>query len=379
MKGKSAALIFITLVFIFSSKYSYSYPRFAAYTGDKCIDCHVDPSGATMRNGGGIAYAMNNLSMDLFKKLAGKTEFSPKITKHISVGGDVRVAQVDNEVPGNSNFNSFLAMQGDIYVNAQLNKILNVFVTSGIDIPGIDAKYEVYGLLSNLPANLYFKVGRYKPNYGLRIVEHRAYQKKFLLNTPYDANTGFELGISPGWLNMNFGIYNPMDVGFLGIDPHKMVVASTDLNFGFNDNNLNVNVGASFYNNPYNTIDSTFSGTITGNKKAWGAFTRIGIMKRVAILGEIDFDEQRTDFPMIRGMYGYGELNILVMKGLELRGQYEHYDRNRDVTYDEVKRISAGFAAFPFFGFETEVMVRFVSEKDDVKNNEFQWNFHFYF
>ncbi|MDZ4710879.1 MAG: hypothetical protein SGI89_00975 [bacterium] len=379
MKGKSAALFFITLILILSSKDSYSYPRFAAYTGDKCIDCHVDPSGATMRNGGGIAYAKNNLSMDLFKKLAGKTEFSPKITKEISVGGDVRIAQVDNEVPGNSNFNSFLAMQGDLYVNAQLNKILNVFVTSGIDIPGIDAKYEVYGMLSNLPANLYFKVGRYKPNYGLRIVEHRAYQRKFLLNTPYDANTGFELGISPGWLNMNFGIYNPMNVGFLGLDPHKMVVASTDLNFGFNDNKFNVNVGASFYNNPYNTIDSTFSNTITGNKKAWGAFTRIGIMKRVAILGEIDFDEQRTDFPMIRGMYGYGELNILVMKGLELRGQYEHYDRNRDVTDDEVKRISAGFAAFPFFGFETEVMVRFVSEKADVKNNEFQWNFHFYF
>ncbi len=128
--------------------------------------------------------------MDMFKKIAGKTQFSPKLTKSISIGGDVRVAQVDDEVPGSSNFNNFLAMQGDLYVNAKLNDILNVFITSGIQIPRIDTKYEVFGMISHLPANLYLKVGRYKPTYGLRIVEHRAYQRRFLLNSPYEANTG---------------------------------------------------------------------------------------------------------------------------------------------------------------------------------------------
>lgn len=382
MKRKITTFFYCTsfLFLVMLLNKGFAYPRFAAYTGDKCSDCHVNPSGGTMRNMGGIGYAKNNLNMELFKKLAGKTEFSPKITNEISVGGDVRVVQADHKVPNKSNYNSFLAMQGDLYVNAQINKILNIFVTSGINIPGIDTKYEVYGMLSKLPGNIYFKAGRYKPNYGIRIVEHRAYQRRYLWNAPYEANTGFELGAEPGWFNINVGVFNPMDVSFLGSDPHKMVVANTDFNFGFNNNNFNVNVGASFFNNPYNTRDSVFSpNLITGIKKGWGGFTRIGVMKRVALLGEIDFEENKTDFPLVRSMYGFGELNVIVIKGLELRGQFEFYDKNRNISDDDVKRISVGFAAFPFFGFETEVMVRFVSEEPKVDNDEFQWNFHFYF
>lgn len=386
MKGKVIPSIFIIsfLFLICLTGKASAYPRFAAYTGDKCMDCHVDPTGGTMRNGGGIKFAEKNLNMDMFKKIAGKTQFSPKISKSISVGGDVRVAQVDDEVEGTSNFNSFLNMQGDLYVNAKLNKILNVFVTSGIDIPslvtaGANLQYEVYGMISNLPANTYFKVGRYKPDYGLKIVEHRAYQRKFLLNAPYNVNTGFELGISPEWFAMNVGLYNPMNSSFLTNDPHKMVAANTDFNFGFNDNKFNVDFGGSFFNNPYNTNDTASTKTITAVRQGYGGYTRIGIMKRVALLGEADFEEFTSDKPLQRSFYGFAELNVVVIKGLEIRGQCEYYDINRDIEGDALTRISGGFAAFPFFGFETEMMVRFVTEDPVEKNNEFQWNFHFYF
>lgn len=375
--------LIITVIFVFILEMNfvnvYSYPRFAAYTGNKCIDCHVNPTGGAMRNGGGIVYGEKNLNMDVFKKLAGKTQFSPKLTKSISIGGDVRVAQVDNQVrEGSANFNSFLAMQGDIYFNAKLNKILNVYATSGIQIPSADTKYEVYGMISDLPANLYLKIGRFKPDYGLRVVEHRAYQRKYLLNTPYDANTGFEIGISPDWFNLNLGLYNPMNVDFLGQDPHKMFTASADVSFSF-ENDMNLCFGGSFLNNPYNTSDSTFTSTIGALKQSYGVFSRIGFLKRVALLGEVDFAEVKTDFPSVRSLYGFAELNVIVIKGLELRGQYELYNKDRDKDGSDVKRISAGFAAFPFFGFETEVMVRFVSEEPEIKNNEFQWNFHFNF
>src|SRR4030095_3134294 len=127
MKGKFIFLFcFIFSIFKINSNIN-AYPRFAAYTGDKCADCHVNPTGGAMRHGGGIAYAKNNLNMEVFKNIAGKTEFSPKITNDISIGGDVRVAQVDDQVPNSTNFNSFLGMQGDLYVNAKLNEILNVF------------------------------------------------------------------------------------------------------------------------------------------------------------------------------------------------------------------------------------------------------------
>lgn len=371
--------VFILFLSQFFSSNAFSYPRFAAYTGNKCIDCHVNPTGGAMRNGGGIVYGEKNLNMDIFSKLAGKTQFSPKLTKSISIGGDVRVAHADDQTgEGLPNFNSFLAMQGDIYFNAKLNKILNIYATSGIQIPSVDAKYEVYGMISNLPANLYLKIGRFKPDFGTRIVEHRAFQRKYLLNTPYDANTGIELGISPEWFNLNIGFYNPMNLGFLGLDPHKMFTASADVNFSLK-NDINLCIGGSFLNNPYNSPDSTFTITITSLKQAYGIFSRIGLLKRVALLGEIDFGEVKTDFPAKRTLFGFAELNVILIKGLELRGQYEIYNKDRDTEGKEIKRISAGIAAFPFFGFETEAMIRFVSEEPEVKNNEFQWNFHFNF
>ncbi len=381
MKIKLLLIFSVSILSVnfFTPDRSYSYPRFSAYTGDKCMDCHVNPSGGLMRNKGGEFFAKKNLKMDMFEKIAGKTKFSPKISKGITLGGDVRVAQVDNEVEGAANYNSFLAMQGDIYINAEINKILNIFATSGINIPGIETKYEVYGMISNLPANTYLKIGRFSPDYGIRIVEHRAYQRQLLLNTPYYANTGFELGVSPDWFRASVGLYNPMNLDFLGRDPHKMFVASTDFTFDFSDRDFNINFGGSFLNNPYNTTDTGFTQTITALKQAFGAFAKIGILKRAALLGEVDFEENKSDVPLRRTLYWFGELNVIIIRGLELRGQYEYYDKNRDVENDDIKRISAGVGIFPFYGLETELMVRFPMEEPGKKNNEWQWNFHFYF
>ena len=103
MKKISYTFLFcfsLIILFFFVSENSFSYPRFAAYTGDKCMDCHVDPTGGTMRNAGGTGFAKRNLNMELFKKFAGKTQFSPKITDAITAGGDVRIAQVDDQVEG---------------------------------------------------------------------------------------------------------------------------------------------------------------------------------------------------------------------------------------------------------------------------------------
>lgn len=380
MKKQLALFISISLILISNLTELQAYPRFAAFTGDKCIDCHVNPTGGLMRNTAGIEGAKKFLNMEMFKKIAGKMEFSPQITKDISIGGDVRLVAADHQVPSETNFNTFLTMQGDIYLNAQLNKILNVFITSGMEIPNFPTKYEVWGLLSNLPAGLWFKVGRMTPNFGLRIPEHRAYQRQILWNAPYSQDDGFELGISPDFFNMNVGLFNGQGTNFFDGDSKKMFTGSADFTFSFNDYNYNFNFGGSFFNNPFTRFDPNTSSDNSGNRKAWGGFTKIGIMKRVALLGEVDFEEFRDAFtPLRRGMYAFGELNVRVIQGVELRGQYERYDRDRDIVDNEVTRISAGATFFPFFGLETEIFVRFVKEEPEVDNDEMQWTFHFYF
>jgi hypothetical protein len=380
---KRPITVFLILTFLFLS-FSFdisAYPRFAAMTGDKCMDCHVNPTGGGMRNNYGIEGAKRFLNMEMFKKIAAKTEFSPKINDFISIGSDVRIVQVDNQIPGSSNLNAFMTMQGDLYVNARLNEIVSVMVTSGIQIPGLPVKYEVYGMLERLPLRSYFKAGRFIPNYGIKIVEHRSFQREFLLGTPYAADGGFEIGISPDFFNFNMGLFNGLNTFFFDGDANKMFVTSADFTFSFDEEQYNFNFGGSFYNNPYQKFDLGTSTFVNANRKAWGGFTKIGLARRVSILGELDFDEASDAItPLRRGMLGFGELNVRIIQGLELRGQYEFRDPDRNIADDTFSRISAGIAAFPFFGFETEGMIRFNKDHPVYQNgHEWQWSFHFYF
>ncbi len=354
-----------------------SYPRFSAYTGEKCSICHVNPTGGSMRNLYGTKYAREELTMDAFKKLAEDTDFDPRINDYITIGGDVRIAHIDNQVPDMPNLNTFLTMQGDLHINAQINRVLSVFVSSGIEIPNFPTKYEAYGMVSRLPWNIYFKAGRFTPDFGIRIVEHRAFQREDILNTPYAPDAGLELGFEPDIFTFNIGLYNGLQTNFFDTDQNKMFVTKGDATFSFADYMYNFNIGGSFFNNPYRAfVSGEFQ---NANRKAWNGYTKIGLYNRVAILGEVDFEENTINGFLKRKMFYYGELNVKVVKGFELRGQYESFDPDRDTDDDTINRYSFGVAAFPFAGMEAEVMYRIVNEEADLENDEYQFNFHFYF
>jgi hypothetical protein len=368
-----------TLIFVLAPLLTvFSYPRFAAYTGDKCSDCHVTPTGAGMRNTYGNNFAKQNLQMDFLKKYVKKTpELNTQLNKNISVGGDVRVMHIGNENPSSPTLNSFLTMEGDLYVNAKVNDFISVYVAPGYQIPSAPAMYEVFGMVSNLPADMFFRAGRMTPNFGIKIAEHNAYQRIDFLNAPYSMLDGVEAGISPGIFTLTAGLYNGLGTQFLSGDSKRLFVSSADVTLSSKEKNLNLNLGLSFYNNPYNF--STEEGTSVANRKAYAGFAKIGIMKRVALLGEVDFMEDTRANVMRRGLYGYGELNVRVTNGVEIRGQYEFKKPDRDLTDNRISRASFGAALFPLQGFETEAMIRFVTNDVLPNTKEFNLGFHFYF
>ncbi|MCI0471970.1 MAG: hypothetical protein L0Y76_00120 [Ignavibacteria bacterium] len=376
---KTLFFSFIALLLIVSQNL-FSYPRFSAYTGDKCADCHVNPQGGGMRNQYGQHFAKQNLQMDFLKKLVTKkTNFSTQLNKNISIGGDVRIVHVGNENTSGPSTNTFLTMQGDFYANANVNDYISVYVAPGLQIPNIPTKYEVYGMVGNLPANIYFRAGRMTPTYGMKVVEHRAYQRQSLLGTPYAANDGVEIGLSPGFVNFSAGLFNGLNTSFFDNDPKRMFVSSADFTFIPVEDKFNVNFGASFFNNPYNFLDPV-SGTQTDAiKQAFGGFAKFGLFKRIALLGEVDFLENTQLSSMTRGIFGFGELNVIIVNGVELRTQYEIMKPDRDEENNRTIRTSVGAALFPLTGFETEAMVRFVSDDRQPNTTEFQWSFHFYF
>lgn len=370
-------IIYTIAVFLFSVSNLFSYPRFSAYTGSKCSDCHINPTGGTMRNQYGLKYAKDNLYIEALKNISDKNDFSGELTKNIFIGGDVRTVFIDNENHNLPNFNSFFTMQGDLYLNAKINKHLNIFISPGINLPDHETKYEVYGMISNLPLNSYFKAGRLTPNFGIKIAEHRAFQRQDLMNAPYSPDNGFEIGISPGIFNFNMGLFNGLFSGSHDNDQNKMFVASGDFSLTTKDENLSFNFGGSLYNNPYNYYDPNLPHPISANRKAWGGFTKIGIYNTIAVLGEYDFSESDIT-SLVRSVYRYVEFNARIFKGIEVRGVYEFKDVNRDIIDDEITRYSFGAALYPMLGFETEAAIRFI-KYSGINAKEFQWSFHFYF
>jgi hypothetical protein len=378
MKKLFSALLIFFVFLIFSSDV-FSYPRYSAYTGDKCIDCHVSPTGGLMRNQYGLNYARENLQMGFLEKYTKKVKFNPEINKTIYIGGDVRINNVNDEIPNQPTMTTFLVMQGDLYINALINDYVNIFISPGIQLPGLNTKPEVYGMISKLPLDIYFKAGRFTPNFGIRIAEHRAFQRKDFLLTPYSQDAGFELGLTPGPLTFNIGLFNGINTDFFDYDRKKMFVASADVMFGFKDNNLNFDIGTSFYNNPFDSLNLVTGSNFNALTQAFSGFTKIGIMKHVALLGEVDIRENSSFGNITRAIYGFGELDFKIVNGFEIRGQYEYRDPNRDVGDDRTMRYSIGGVIFPLIGIEFEAVYRFVIDDALPNTHEYQGMLHFYF
>lgn len=386
-------------------QFLYSYPKFAALTGEKCQSCHVNPTGGGMRNTWGVKYGKSELYMKIFEKANKTTDINTQITKGISIGGDMRMVFINNQTgDGNPPFNSFFQMQGDLYVNAQMNKYVNVVIAPSLFIPKtndeipLPIKSEIYGMVSNLPAGLYFKIGRFIPNFGVKIPEHRAYNRSYNdLYTPYASDAGIEVGISPSYFTLTLGLSNGLSMdkdrkrnNSYDFDAQKQITVTGDFRWASKNEKYAFGLGGSFVSNPFK-YDAT--NNINALRQMGAGFLSIGLFKRVAIIGELAYNRldlrdsinTRSDHRTI-----FGEIDILILKGLEVKFQYENYDPALGIKNStrEIQRYSFGLVFYPLNGLEIESVYRHVRRglgdpvppgTEDYKDDEIQTTFKFYF
>lgn len=403
MKRNLPTALFLVL---FLSSALYSYPKFAAYTGEKCQSCHVNPTGGGIRNGYGVKYSKTNLFFKFLEKQNKTTDIETKITKGISIGADMRFAAFYNELEGSYPYkNTFFMMQSDLHVNAQVNKYISLTITQGLYIPNntfgvaaLPVKTEIFGMVSNLPAGLYFKIGRFIPNFGTKVPEHRAYIRQVNnLYTPYASDAGIEVGFAPSFFTLSAGFSNGSSLTKTGVtnnsydfDQQKQVTLSGDFRWAAKKNKFTFGLGGSFINNPFK-YDPTPATNTDALRQIAGGFLSFGIMERVAVLAELDYNRldirdsasTRHDVRTI-----FGEVDIRVSNGVELKFQYENLDNalGRKNASSERQRYSFGAVLFPLTGLEVEAVYRLVKngtgengDIEDVKDNEIQTIFKFYF
>ncbi len=396
--------ILITIFFIscFLTQGALAYPKFAAYTGEKCQSCHVNPAGGQIRHMGGIKYAEDNLYMEMFKKFNKDASFDTRVGKVLQIGGDLRLGafdiqggRTDNEGSNSGkSLNSFFAMQGDLYVNAALGKFVDVLLNPSIQYDNYPAVFEMYGMLHNLPGGLYFKAGKIRPNFGIKIVEHRTYDRFYNLFTPYNPDAGVELGISPGPFTLTAGLFNGVISNFYNnggptdfdTDNGKEFVASGDFRWASKKSKFTLGAGASFLNNPYRLTVRPSGNTYDAVNQIEAAFVSFGFLQRIALLGEIDFNSQKytTDSASVKQLFNtyFGEADFRVTSGLELKFQYEKFDNQLGTSNGDGERVrySGGVVIYPLQGFEVEAMYRIAKTYPDTQSyNESNVVFHFYF
>lgn len=374
MKKSCVFSLFVLLCVVFVQD-ADALPRFASRTGAKCQSCHVNPSGGGMRQAFGQQYGRETLPVPTWSSEFGLDDFTSKLTDFVSVGADFRTLYYVQQIPdtagggagtSSTTNNAFFQMQGDVYLNFRLGKKVNIYVDKGIY-----SGFEIFGILNILPGNGYIKIGKFLPNYGTRLDDHRTFIRDRTGFNPESGRaelTGAEVGFSPGPVNIMGGVYNAADGFGAGISKNKAVLGRVDGIFKLSDD-MHLGLGGNVFTRE---LGASSRMTIFG---ALGSFS----FRDITIFGEVDWLKNKVGGATTTGLVSLVEADVMVTPGVDLKFMYEFADPDIDLKTGSISRYSFGVEFFPISGVEVRPLYRVNSEDPtNISNNEFNLLIHFY-
>jgi hypothetical protein len=370
---KAILPVSMALLAVLGWQTAQALPRFASRTGASCQSCHVNPSGGGMRQAFGAKYGREELPVPTWSQELGIEEFTTKLSETVSIGADFRTLYYYQQIPdtgaavAGANRNGFWQMQGDVYLNFRLARKVQVYLDKGLY-----GGFEAFGLLGILPANGFIKVGKFVPNYGLKLDDHRSYVRQYTGFSPEFGRpelTGGEVGISPGPVTVTGGFYNAADGFGAGTGNQKAVLGRVEGMFNAGEE-MSVGVGGNVF-----TAKSS-SGVRTTLFGGFGLFS----YQDLTLLGEADLMKTEAGSLTTNALVLTAEAGYTITPGLDLKAGYDFYDPDTDLKSGAVSRYSLGLEFFPISGVEVRPVYRIVKDDpDDISNNEFQFLIHFYF
>ena len=373
---KKSIIYFSFLIILICLDTGNSLPRFAIRLGDKCVDCHYNPTGGIIRNEGGWNFGKNILSA--ISPREQDFIMSPKIGENITFGLDYRTQFIYSTQKDRADFQQ---MTGSIYTNVGLAKEINLIARYDF----IYNIWEAYGIANILPGGGYLKVGTFEPYFGIRLDDHTAYTRggdMYLLFTngrngliydPLYTETGLEIGYQFGnlaFLTASVGnnltanrslTTDPTYTARLEIDPK---IGKVYLMFG----------GSYAYTS---LIQGTPTGPATMPADFYGFFTGIGF-DRLSLLAEFDLGNDVSS-DSTKSNYAMAELSYVITLGLEAVVRYDRVDQNINVSNDELQHIILGFEWFPYSFIEIRPQYRFILEDPKENNDAVVVQFHFWY
>ena len=246
-----------------------------------------------------------------------------------------------------------------------------MYLAKGLYSSDTYSDFEVFGLLSILPANGYVKIGKFIPNYGIKMDDHRIYVRTYTGFSPELVRpelTGAEFGILPGPLSITGGLFNSVDGFGIGTGNDKALLGRVEGMFKATED-VHLGLGA-------NVFTKKSAAGVRSN--LYGGFGSISF-ESLTILGEADLMENKLEKGTTTGIVTFVEADYVVTPGLDLKLGYDFYDPDKDLKTGSKSRYTFGCEFFPIAGVEVRSLYHFVQDEPiDFRNNEFQLLVHFY-
>lgn len=364
---KLLKILFVQILVLILNTQIYSLPRFSVRLGDKCVDCHYNPTGGIIRNDNGFFYGQNMLS--LISPRTKDFSMSPKLNDNISIGLDFRGQFLYSQEKKRTDFQR---MSGSVYGRVGLSKKINILARYDF----VNDIWEAYGVAQILPNNSYIKAGSFQPNFGIRLDDHTAYTRggDFFLLFQEGARTGL--------------IYDPF-----------YIEAGAELGIYLSDFIfLTSSIGTNL-NNPTLTKDPTYTarleltpsigkiGFLLGGSYAaakvpqktemYGGFAGIGY-DRFSLLAEFDQASNlleadiKSNMLMIEAVY-------IILIGLEAYARYDWLDKDVNKGTETIAHLILGFEFIPYSFIEIRPQYRFIIEDPNLNNDAAVIQFHFWY
>ena len=371
-------IVVTSAVGVIAAPPAFALPRFASRIGAKCESCHVNPSGGGMRQVFGVQYGREALPVPTWSEALGLDDFSTKLTDVISIGADFRTLYFYQQNPDTGSpptsvkaSNAFFQMQGNLDLSFHLARKVVMYLAKGLYSSDSYNDFEIFGLLNILPGNGYVKIGKFIPNYGTKMDDHRIYVRNYTGFSPELARpelTGVELGILPGPISITGGLFNSVDGFGIGTGNDKALLGRVEGMFKVaGDVHLGLGVNA-FTKKRADGVRNTL----------WGGFGSLSY-DNLTVLGEADLMEDKSPESKTTGIVTSVEADYVVTPGLDLKLGYDFYDPDKDLKTGSKSRYTFGCEFFPIAGVEVRPLYHVVKDEPmDIKNNEFQLMIHFY-
>ena len=359
----------------------YGLPRFTVSNQTSCIACHINPTGAGMRNDyGNNIVALEELPMKKWLN-KGDEDWDGSISKHLQIGGDVRIQGIKyHDISNNTSSMAFFPMQADFYSYLTFNKYAGLFTKLGV-LSRDDIDLEYWMLINFLSNKYWLKLGRSYPNYGLKVDDHTSFIRGGNMTSKTKKLNQTKEGLI-------FDVRKEKPILFeFGITMLNTIEWTSSISTNWLNNVSNIKDELTNF-----TSKITKSGTIIKNL-IYRASINYMIEKNIKLSGlsgglsfkntiwTFEYDKVKNWLANANSQATYHELSWKIIQGVHLIGKYDFFDPNIDIKSGVIHRYSLGAELFPLNIMEIKLQTRLnkISTNNIWEKPELLLQTHFYF